>query len=94
MATRNWRMARQPRRCPWCDAHLIWPRTTNGGTLPVDWARHPDGNVLLIHEPADTVPLAIVVGPRDTLSVAGQALPRHMAHLTTCPEADEWRRTP
>lgn len=79
-------------RCRTCHAYILWARTTTGGVMPIDWRRNPDGNVVLVFEPNTDKPLAMVVGPADTLSPDAKAMPRHMPHYATCPQADEWRR--
>lgn len=65
--------------------------TPRGGTMPVDVGRDPTGNLV-----------AVRLGPRrgwgvraltDRERAEGTQLPRYTAHWTTCPRAEQYRRT-
>lgn len=73
-------------QCRSCDAPIVWARTVNGKSMPVDPEPTEGGNVELIPEPTGSAVRAIVHGQPPL-----GAPPLHMPHHATCPDADSWR---
>lgn len=76
------------RRCRSCDAPIIWARTINGKTMPVDAEPTEGGNVLL--EIRQGLMRATVYPPDATL--IDPDLTFRLSHFTTCPDAQGWRK--
>jgi len=64
--------------CRTCGAAITMHRTTKGRWMPVDPDPIPGGNLNII----DGVVHVVQPEPR---------LRRHVAHFTTCPNANDWR---
>lgn len=72
--------------CRSCGARIVWARTVNGKSMPVDADPADSGNVELIPEDTGSAMRAIVHGqaPLDDR-------PLHWPHHATCPDAESWR---
>jgi hypothetical protein len=81
--------------CGSCGAEITWTVTAIGKRMPVDAEPVDGGNVLLSGERTgpDHLPLATVVGKRVQPGLFGDDSPRYVSHFSTCPHADEHRRT-
>lgn len=69
-------------KCRSCQAEISWYKTPRGKNIPIDPEPHPDGNVQI--NEVDRV--AIVVHP-------GTYVPLYRSHFSTCPTADQHRRS-
>jgi hypothetical protein len=76
-----------------CGAPIVWASTTAGELMPVDAAPVEGGNVELVPPVCNpqraALPVAIVHDPAQPSLFGGD---RWVAHFTTCPDADRWRR--
>lgn len=70
-------------RCRSCGAPVRWVPTEAGRSMPLDAEPSDRGNVEL------RAGVAVVVDP-DQPTLTGE--PRYVAHFSTCPDADRWRR--
>lgn len=74
-------------QCRSCNALIIWGRTRNDVSMPVDAEPTDDGNVLI--HPDGTVD---VLGPLELLCHDRDAEPLRMPHHATCPDGPAWSR--
>lgn len=76
-------------KCRSCRAPIIWTTSTDSGKrLPVDAAPVPSGNIVLTT--GNDGPRSRVLGGAELRSRGAGSL--YVAHFTTCPEADTWRK--
>ncbi len=77
--------------CRSCGAEIIWAKTVNGKTIPLNAKSSVSGNIFLQYEsdPRDH-PMAIVVPRGGGLSYQ-TAL--YTSHFTNCPQAGAHRKT-
>lgn len=77
-----------PSFCRSCKAPVIWARTPAGRNMPVDAEPSPKGNLVLDtrSQPAHVH----VLGPLDE---PAEGLHRHESHFSTCPNADQHRKS-
>lgn len=77
----------RPATCRSCGAAIVWCKTANGKTMPVDAEPADSGNVRV----ADGI--ATVLGALEVHAAraAGEAL--RLSHFASCPQAAEHRRT-
>lgn len=73
-------------RCQSCGAAILWAKTSKGKPIPLDAKPREDGNVVL--EPNG---VAFVIGPLERVQRGRET--RYVAHFSTCPHADEHRRS-
>jgi hypothetical protein len=73
--------------CNSCSAPVIWARTTNGKSMPVDAEPTEQGNVELLPLVAGVRTPEAVVHPQHPLGAG----PLRTSHFATCPHADQWR---
>jgi hypothetical protein len=89
--------ARGPDLCRSCKAPILWSRTMNGKSIPLDYEPNADGNVVLEPQGARNGLLetrAVVLG-NGTLELAAAQAGGHtlyMPHHATCPHGMDWRR--
>ena len=81
--------------CRSCGAAIEWVHTTQGRTMPIDATPVSDGNVVLTGRMTKSD--GGVTRPEVRVETAGTAGlfetgDRYVAHFTTCPQADTWRR--
>lgn len=69
--------------CRACGAEILWARTSNDKSIPLDAAPNPDGNVV-VQGGGYAAPSATVLGPLDKLSMP-EGSTFHMPHHATCP---------
>lgn len=84
--------------CGSCDAEIVWVHTTTGRTMPIDAVPVEDGNVVLTGRMTKSGSGSGVIRPEVRVDTQytldfGLGETRYVAHFTTCPQADEWRRT-
>lgn len=72
-------------KCSACQAPIIWLKTTNGRSMPLDVTPNPEGNVVIKDG------LAVVLGGVEAADpLIGER--RFMPHWSTCPHAAEFRK--
>jgi hypothetical protein len=76
--------------CRSCGAEIVWARTVNGKTIPIDVDPVEDGNIEL-QDGAGAMPVAVYV-KKDDGQLGLLASDRYVSHFATCPQAKEWRR--
>ena len=74
--------------CRSCTGRVIWARTVNGRSMPVDAEPNGGGNVVLTCQGPGKV-RALVLGSEDR-PPEGKA--RRTSHFATCPQASGWRK--
>lgn len=83
---------RRGARCRSCRAPILWAVTADGESMPVDPHPATNGNVLLTRQGGRLI--AGVLSRKDAARKrATRAVPLHLSHFATCPNADTHRRT-
>lgn len=80
--------------CRSCRAPIVWALTSKGRLMPIDADPVDGGNISLVEITTmqDWEPrLMAVVHPERQASLLDDG-EQHVAHFTTCPQADEHRR--
>jgi hypothetical protein len=72
--------------CSSCNAPIIWARTGSGKPIPLDFEPAPDGNVEFDVGTG-------VAKSWGSSHVWPDGVARYRAHFSTCPDADEHRRS-
>jgi hypothetical protein len=72
-------------KCKSCNARILWARTNDGKSMPVNHEPVPDGNIVLRDGRAIVLTAA-------QLAVADDDQPRFKAHFATCPNAAQHRK--
>jgi hypothetical protein len=75
--------------CGSCNARILWKRTVNGRSIPIDPDPHPSGNLVLDVASAEQVRTLTREELQDPVT---RGLPRYLSHFATCPAADAHRR--
>lgn len=79
--------------CRACGARIIFHRTPDGRTMPLDPHPSEHGNVYLDRPDLAAPPVAVVLGGDELETVRGAGtVPLYVAHFATCPHADRFRR--
>lgn len=66
-------------RCRSCGKELVWAKTRNGKSIPLEACAPSEGNVR--------------IDAQDGLAHVGQTgSGPYLCHFATCPKADSWRR--
>jgi hypothetical protein len=73
--------------CKSCGASIIWCHTIQGKKMPVD-ANVSERGTFVLEERTEADPYAIFVGGKSL-----HRWPRYRSHFSTCPEADEHRKS-
>lgn len=78
-------------RCRACGARIFFATTREGRPIPVDVDPAADGN-LALHAKGNGMPRATVVTALQRAGMKVDGLPVFATHLSTCPDADAFRR--
>jgi hypothetical protein len=73
--------------CRSCHASIVWGRTRNNVSMPLDAEPTENGNALLHAD--NTID---VLGPLELQLHDRGAEPLRLSHHVTCPDADSWSR--
>ncbi len=81
-------------KCKSCGADIIWARTMNEKSMPVDAAPNDDGNMYLMESPDPRDAPIVVSATSATLRAFDPPLKakRHKSHFATCPHAGSHRK--
>lgn len=77
---------RRVSECRSCNAAIIWTTTKKGKKMPID--AEPAGKGPFILEPPEEDPIAVFIGEKDPYT--GE---RFTSHFSTCPNAEQHRRS-
>lgn len=76
--------------CRSCGRPIVWARTSNNKSIPLDPEPAPRGN-LVVSLTDSILHAGVTRGPQlDGLRAAHK--PLYLSHFTTCPNADTWRK--
>ena len=78
-------------RCKGCSAVMIWATTEGGSAIPLNPDPVAGGNIVMTSVPGAGGPDA-PSSLRATYVTPDPAVPRYVAHFTTCPAAKKFRK--
>jgi hypothetical protein len=75
--------------CRSCGAAVIWCKTANGKTMPVNAEPDPKGNIVINQEGEALLATYLTKALKETL---GDITPRYTSHFSNCPHAAQHRK--
>lgn len=90
-------MVDERKPCESCGCQMRHAATVAGGTMWIEVEPRDDGNIKLKDQGEDLLPMALVVGRKDSEDPYGSLLeledtaPRYVNHFGQCPATQEWR---
>jgi hypothetical protein len=70
--------------CNSCKADILWVKTVNGKSMPLDATPVVNGNIYL-----DEIGRAVYLGKGE--DATGKTL--YVSHFSSCPQAQKWRKS-
>ena len=78
-------------KCRACRAPMVWAKTENDRSMPLDPLPVEGGNVVVLRDVGTTL-IVKVLGEPSLLDEHASPTVRYVTHFATCPEAGKFRR--